>query len=98
MLTKRGVIEHLNMRPHEEGGFASPTYSGDRWSVAVPGWPGGERAVLNSILYMLTDDAPVGVLHRNPCDIVHFFTAGTRSSTSWSPRRARSSVGSSVPT
>jgi len=37
----------------------------------------GERRILSSIYYLLTDDSPTGYLHRNQSDILHYFHGGS---------------------
>jgi len=35
------------------------------------------RRLLSSIFYMLTDDSPIGHLHKNKSDIIHYFHGGS---------------------
>lgn len=73
-MNKNGYIESLNMQKHVEGGYYAETY---RAVERIPtARAGSERNVLTSIFYMLTDDSPVGRMHRNQSDIVHYFHDG----------------------
>lgn len=64
------MITILGLIPHEEGGYFKPTY---RSSISTS----DDRPLLSSIYYMLTDDSPIGYLHKNKSDIVHFHHAGS---------------------
>jgi uncharacterized protein len=67
-LTKTQLIASLDLSPHPEGGYFRRTYES---SQVFRG-----RRFMSSIHYLLTDDQPVGHLHRNRSDIVHFWQAG----------------------
>jgi predicted cupin superfamily sugar epimerase len=69
------VHDSLGLHQHEEGGYFAETFAADSWSVEVP-WPGGRRSASNSIYYALTADSPRAYLHRNRCDLVHYFHCG----------------------
>ena len=72
-MNKQQLITTLVLEPHVEGGYFRRTYqSGFRADLAV-----GERPLLSSIYYLLTDDSPIGYLHRNKSDIMHFFHIGS---------------------
>lgn len=72
-LTKQEIIERLGLEPHpHEGGYFRRTYE----SVATSPMFGGERRLMSSIFYLLTNDSPSAFLHRNRADIVHYFHLG----------------------
>ncbi len=66
-------IDQLGLTPHPEGGYFRRTYACAR---TVSGEGGAKRPLMTSIYYLLTADAPLGRLHRNRSDILHFFHAG----------------------
>ncbi len=67
------LISLLELAPHpREGGYFRRTYESE---ISVPAF-GGQRKLLTSIYYLLTLDSPVGYLHRNRSDIVHYFHLG----------------------
>lgn len=74
-MNKQQLIEKLSLTPHIEGGYFSRTYSSelkaDIFSDSKP------RSLLSSIFYMLTDDSPIGYLHKNKSDIIHYFHGGS---------------------
>jgi predicted cupin superfamily sugar epimerase len=72
---KQRLIQTLALEPHIEGGFFARTY---RSEVAIEvGYASGPRRLLSSIFYMLTDDSPIGYLHKNRSDIIHYFHCGS---------------------
>jgi len=74
-MNKQSWIESLSLVEHIEGGYFSETYR----ATDTMGTPraGGDRAVMTSIYYLLTDDRPVDHLHQNKSDIMHYFHAGS---------------------
>jgi predicted cupin superfamily sugar epimerase len=69
--TKSEWITSFGLRPHvEEGGYYREIYQPR--AVTVPSC----MATFDTILYMLTNDSPIGRFHRNSQDIVHFHHAG----------------------
>lgn len=74
-MNKHDLIAQLNLTEHTEGGYfvesyrATATISTERI--------GGDRSLLTSIYYLLTDDRPIDHLHRNQSDILHYFQAGS---------------------
>ncbi len=73
------VAKALNLSGHLEGGYFRRTYqSDDRPRVTLPGTEGteGERYMLTSIFYMLTSQSPIGHMHLNKSDIVHYYHLG----------------------
>jgi len=74
-MNKRQLIEKLSLEPHIEGGYFSRTYSSDLTTHIADG--SKPRRLLSSIYYMLTDDSPIGHLHKNKSDIIHYFHGGS---------------------
>ncbi len=74
-MDKRRLIEKLSLTPHVEGGYFSRTYT-SALATRVP-YASRPRRLLSSIFYLLTDDSPIGYLHRNRSDIVHYFQGGS---------------------
>lgn len=74
-MNKRQLIEKLSLEPHIEGGYFSRTYSSDLKTDMAEG--SESRRLLSSIFYMLTDDSPIGHLHKNKSDIIHYFHGGS---------------------
>ncbi|TQV89846.1 cupin domain-containing protein [Aliikangiella coralliicola] len=73
-MTKDDVIDSLNLVPHpNEGGYYRRTYESKR---NINGDDGLPRKLLTSIYYLLTSDSPIGHLHKNCSDIVHFYHLG----------------------
>ena len=74
-MNKRQLIEKLSLESHIEGGYFSRTYSSDlKIDILADSKP---RCLLSSIFYMLTDDSPIGHLHKNKSDIIHYFHGGS---------------------
>jgi predicted cupin superfamily sugar epimerase len=71
-MRKQEVISSLQLEPHIEGGYFRRTYCSAQ-RIDTDARP---RALMTSIFYLLTDDAPCGRLHRNRSDILHFWHAG----------------------
>lgn len=72
--TKQVIIEKLGLEPHpSEGGYFKRSYT----STVEVNCESGSRATLSSIYYMLTDDSPIGYLHKNKSDIIHYFHHGS---------------------
>ena len=71
--TQNDIITLLGLEPHPtEGGYFRRTYESDlRCDTG-----NGSRMLLTSIYYMLTQDNPVGFLHRNRSDILHYHHLG----------------------
>ena len=74
-MNKRQLIEKLSLESHIEGGYFSRTYSSGL-KIPVPS-SSKPRCLLSSIFYMLTDDSPIGYLHKNKSDIIHYFHGGS---------------------
>lgn len=71
ILNKAMVIERLGLCKHpKEGGYFRRTYESPLYVE------GGSRHMLTSIYYMLTDDSPFGLMHRNASDIIHYHHQG----------------------
>ncbi len=67
-----GWIARLGLAPHPEGGFFRRIHT----SPTMVGTARGERPLATSIYYLLTRDEPLGRLHRNRSDILHFLLDG----------------------
>lgn len=72
-MDKQLLIESLGLEPHIEGGFYRRTYQ----SPHAISTTAGDRHLMTSIYYLLTDDQPIGHLHKNRSDILHFFHSGS---------------------
>lgn len=59
-INKDQLVDYLDLEPLDEGGFFRKTYS----------------AEVSSIYYLLTEESPIGLLHINKSDIVHFYHMG----------------------
>ena len=75
MNSTRELIDYLNLEPHPEGGYFKRTYESSLKTAVGP--LNAERKLLSCIYYLLTCDSPVGHLHENRSDIVHFFQLGS---------------------
>jgi len=71
-VNREQIISTLRLEPHLEGGYFRRTYQ----SSAKEQTAHGRRHRLTSIYYLLTVDAPIGHLHRNRSDILHYFHVG----------------------
>lgn len=68
-MTEQEIIESLRLEAHPlEGGYFRRTYESDQ---SVEG-----RKLLTSIYYLLTADSPIGYMHRNRSDILHYYHGG----------------------
>ncbi len=72
-MDKQQLITKLSLEPHVEGGYFRRTYQ----SSLTMDLAYGARPLLSSIYYLLTDDSPIGYLHRNTSDIIHYFHGGS---------------------
>ena len=73
-MNKQEIIKSLSLEPHpSEGGYFIRTYSSEITAAS----PAGTRQSLSSIYYMLSDDSPIGYLHMNRSDIIHYFHSGS---------------------
>lgn len=70
-MTKQDLIHQLQLTAHVEGGYYRRTYASTRLTNDLPA-----RACMSSIFYLLTDDSPIGHLHCNRSDIVHYYHGG----------------------
>lgn len=70
------LIERLGLEAHDEGGYFRQIHQSE-WMCETPDRPGGSRYGINTIYYLMTADSPVGHLHLNRSDIIHFFHAGS---------------------
>jgi len=73
-MNKLAIIKTLALEPHpSEGGYFKRTYTSDIDLTC----PAGTRKSLSSIYYLLSDDSPIGHLHKNQSDIIHYFHSGS---------------------
>lgn len=73
-MNKQEIIKTLQLEPHpSEGGYFKRTYTSEIDTTC----PAGTRKTLSSIYYLLTDDSPIGYLHKNKSDIIHYFHYGS---------------------
>lgn len=66
------LIAALALEPHVEGGYYRRSYESGLHSAVS----GSRRALMTSIFYLLTRRQPLGRMHRNRSDIVHFYQLG----------------------
>lgn len=67
------LIQELQLEAHIEGGFYRRSYQAEA-QLDIPGR--GSRPLLSSIYYLLSTDSPIGYLHRNRSDILHYYHGG----------------------
>lgn len=73
-MNKQEIIKILSLEPHpSEGGYFKRTFSSEINTACSA----GTRKSLSSIYYMLTSDSPIGHLHKNKSDIIHYFHSGS---------------------
>ena len=68
------MIKTLDLEAHVEGGYFRRTYQSDHRDMIET--DDGERFLLTSIYYLLTDSSSVGHMHINKSDILHYFQFG----------------------
>ena len=72
-MNEKQIIATLDLEPHPlEGGYFKRTYQSDTKFQSK----GGEKHLLSSIYYMLTSDSPIGYMHKNKSDIIHYHHLG----------------------
>lgn len=69
------TIKKLDLIRHEEGGWFKETYRSPE-EIDCPDREGGKRSLLTTIHYMLDQERPHGLLHRNKSPIIHFYEGG----------------------
>ncbi|MGC6369817.1 cupin domain-containing protein [Pseudomonas sp. K2I15] len=69
------LIAALGLEEHEEGGYYRRTFQSGR-QVPAETEHGGQRHLMSSIYYLLTQDSPIGYFHLNHSDIVHYYHLG----------------------
>ena len=71
-MTADQIIEQLALEAHPEGGYFRRTYT------APINCADGQdrRAAMSSIFYLLTTESPIGRLHSNRSDIIHYWQGG----------------------
>jgi predicted cupin superfamily sugar epimerase len=65
-------ITKLGLEKHPEGGYFKRIYTAAAAHLAA----GGERPLATSIYYLLERSEPLGRMHRNRSDILHFYLDG----------------------
>lgn len=70
MESKDLIIQSLELTPHIEGGYFRRTYESGHTTD-------NNKRAMSSIYYLLTNDSPIGFLHQNKSEIIHFFHAGS---------------------
>ena len=75
-LCKAQIITDLGLEPHDEGGYFRRTYTSSNTSSDSELAGSLQRPAMSSIYYLLTSDSPVGRLHRNRSDIMHYWHCG----------------------
>lgn len=77
-MNKSDVIQTLQLEPHIEGGYFRRTFTASERYLKGDGLPQQiVRPLMSSIFYMLTDDSPIGRMHRNRSAIMHYWHAGS---------------------
>ncbi|MCE2028594.1 cupin domain-containing protein [Sessilibacter corallicola] len=74
-LSIQALVKTLNLEPHIEGGYYRRTYQADHRDKLNTAE--GERFLLTSIYYLLTQDSAVGHWHHNKSDIIHYYHLGS---------------------
>lgn len=74
-MNKQDWITQLSLVEHVEGGYFSESHRSPEQMPTER--EGGDRNILTSIYYLLTDDRAVDHLHKNQSDIMHYFQAGS---------------------
>ena len=75
LLNSQAVVAALKLEPHPEGGYFRRSYASP--TVGSLGPNGEQRPLASSIYYLLASDSPIGCLHVNTSDIVHYFHSGS---------------------
>lgn len=70
----RELITALDLEQHVEGGYFRRTFQSDRHPMVAT--ERGQRYLMTSIYYLLTQDSPIGYFHFNQSDIVHYYHLG----------------------
>lgn len=73
-LSAQQVADALQLEGHMEGGFYRRTFQADHRPMLDT--DNGPRYIMTSIYYMLTAQSPIGHLHHNQSDIMHYFHGG----------------------
>jgi len=74
IVNKSDVIQTLQLEPHIEGGYFRRTFTASEHYLRDDG---STQSLMSSIFYLLTDDSPIGRLHRNRSAIMHYWHAGS---------------------
>jgi predicted cupin superfamily sugar epimerase len=73
-LAAQDLIDALGLEEHQEGGYFRQTYKADHLRKVTT--ESGDRTLMTSIYYLLTQSSPLGRFHLNKSDIVHYFHYG----------------------
>ncbi|MEJ5058966.1 MULTISPECIES: cupin domain-containing protein [unclassified Pseudomonas] len=68
------LIAALSLEPHEEGGYYRRTFQTDHRPLIATAR--GQRYLMTSIYYLLTEQSPIGHFHLNQSDIMHYHHLG----------------------
>lgn len=71
MLNKTEIISRLQLQPHPEGGYFRRSFTHQQVTSGL-----SKKPLMSCIYYLLTDDEPLGHLHVNRSDIMHFYHCG----------------------
>ena len=80
-LSAATLIEQLKLEPHVEGGYFRRTYNADHLAAIGPtrsadAADSEQQSFCSAIYYLLCSQSPIGHLHRNRSDILHFHHSG----------------------
>lgn len=68
------IIRSLDLQAHVEGGYYRRTFQADHRPQITT--DNGDRYLMTSIFYLLTEVSPIGHFHVNQSDILHYFHLG----------------------
>jgi uncharacterized protein len=74
MMTQQEIIQKLQLEPHIEGGYFRRTYTSPLHLQI--NHHSSSRPLLSSIYYLLTKESPIGHMHKNQSDIMHYYHLG----------------------
>lgn len=74
MKSAQNIIDTLKLEPHPEGGYFRRVYESEQTGPIGPNK--ATRFLLTCIYYLLTDKSPIGHLHTNRSNIIHFYHGG----------------------
>lgn len=74
MVTAAELIRAHGLEKHSHGGYFKPTFISSRPEKVS--MPAGPRALASTILFLLSQDSPIGYFNCNKCDVLHFYHSG----------------------